>query len=302
MSDDGGAAAAAGQEPGPEPNGGGDAGAAAAALAGGGQSGGTPADWRSALPEALRTDPTLANIDSIERLAQDHVNAQSLLGRKGAVVPKEGDPPEMFDEFFKAAGRPEAPDGYDLGDWAVPEGVTWPEGRQEAILGEFHKLGLTPAQVNGALGLWAKLEGEDIAARSTGRLEGEQAVLANLKTEHGEKMDEVLALAKRGGQAVGLSDQEIEKLAYHIGDTALINKLAKVGQIASGDGGLIGGKDGGVGGISTPDAARAEVKRIRGEARRDDQHPLYNAKHPEHKALNARVGQLTRMYTEGGAS
>ena len=65
------------------------------------------------------SDPNIAKFDNVNDLAREHVNLQSLLGRKGLVVPKEGDSQEIWDKYRTEMNIPPDTSGY-FGD-TTPE-------------------------------------------------------------------------------------------------------------------------------------------------------------------------------------
>jgi len=56
------------------------------------------------------------------------------------MLPVEGATQDQWDAFYKAAGRPDAPTGYEF---KFPEGVTPDEGYKTWAQTTFHKLGLS---------------------------------------------------------------------------------------------------------------------------------------------------------------
>ena len=58
------------------------------------------------------SDPNIAKFDNVNDLAREHVNLQSLLGRKGLVVPKEGDSQEIWDKYRTEMNIPSDTSGY----------------------------------------------------------------------------------------------------------------------------------------------------------------------------------------------
>src|SRR3990170_781823 len=96
--------------------GGGDPGAGTGA---GGSSG--AADWRTGLPDDLRSHTALADIKDVGGLAKSFVNAQSLIGRS-VRIPGEDASAEDREAFYqsltKVPGVARLPDGNDEKAWA----------------------------------------------------------------------------------------------------------------------------------------------------------------------------------------
>jgi hypothetical protein len=124
------------------------------------------------IPETYKDRGWVEKIKSPDDLWKTLDNAQSLLGKRPAGIPANDAPPEEWERFYQAAGRPETPDKYELKDpEGIPEGLDITEAKQRA-LGLMHKSGLTQRQ---AENLWKeymgleleiiKKEGETTAAR-----------------------------------------------------------------------------------------------------------------------------------------
>ena len=107
-----------------------------------------PTDWTASLTDDTREVVKQKGWKDVNSAIQSYAELQrEFSSRKGLVPPKADAPPEEVDAFFKAIGRPDAPDGYQFG---VPEGVpeTMPYDQNFAL--EFktmaHQAGLTPKQ------------------------------------------------------------------------------------------------------------------------------------------------------------
>ena len=96
----------------------------------------------------LYDNPSLSTFTDPVALAKAFVETKALVGKKGLILPTEKDPPEKWDEFYKALGRPETPDGYEI---VKPEGLPKEMPYSEERVGDFkilaHKIGLSPTQV-----------------------------------------------------------------------------------------------------------------------------------------------------------
>ena len=65
-----------------------------------------------AIDAQYRDDPSISKFSNVNDLVKEHVNLQSLLGRKGVVIPKEGDPSEVWSKYRSEMGVPEEASGY----------------------------------------------------------------------------------------------------------------------------------------------------------------------------------------------
>src|SRR5256885_6120890 len=78
-----------------------------------------PSDWRSALPDDLRTEPTLASFKDVSTLAKSFVDTKRMVG-DSIRLPKSDASPEEWGKLYDKLGRPAAPDKYEL---QTPDGV-----------------------------------------------------------------------------------------------------------------------------------------------------------------------------------
>ncbi len=243
-------------------------------------------EWLAGLPDDLKASPVLTRYGDVAALAKGHLEAQSLIGRKGAVPPKEGDPPEVAASWRAAIGVPEKPDGYEI---AVPEGTapeTWNDGTTATLRTWAHELGLTPAQAQG------------LAERYAGLVNGAQAeqyeaMETELRQEWGAAYDrKVNAGVLAAKEFLSPEARAALKAAGLASNPHVIRALVRIGEtMAPHDGAA--GMGSGSGGPLTPAEARAEAARIR-------QQPGYlNRRAPDHRQLVERATELERMALVG---
>lgn len=172
---------------------GGDKGGSAGAGAGAGDAGkGAPADkggagdWRSGLPEAIRGSKSLEKFKDPTALAQSYLSLEQNASKKGVVVPGDQAPQEEWDAFYKAIGRPEAADKYDLKN---PDGISLKidENFQKGFKETAHKLGVSAKAASG-LYQWYLTEGDGRVKAGIEKQRGEiSAGVDALKKDWGEK-------------------------------------------------------------------------------------------------------------------
>ncbi len=66
------------------------------------------------IPETYAKEPWAQSIKSPEDLWNQHANAQTVIGKKGIIIPSDKATPEEIKNFHKALGVPEAPEGYEF--------------------------------------------------------------------------------------------------------------------------------------------------------------------------------------------
>ena len=254
-----------------------------------GESGGAPLpeDWRAALPEELRDDPSLKDIPDVGALAKSYVHAQKLVGADKLVIPKEDAPKEEWDRFFAKLGRPDAPDGYEL---PVPDEAK--ELVDDSVAEVFRKAayeaGLSKSQ---AAKLW-----EAVVEHNTGEANAIEQALDELR-ESGEKAlraewgpayEQHVELAAKAVMELG--GEELVKFLDETGlgnSPELVKAFAKVGKMLADDS-LAPGVSPGRWGM-TPEAARRELAELREDPAFDDPN------HPKHRELVARIEELARI-------
>lgn len=60
----------------------------------------------------FREDPSISKFSNVNDLVKEHVNLQSLLGRKGVILPKEGDSEEIWNKYRSEMNVPSEFSGY----------------------------------------------------------------------------------------------------------------------------------------------------------------------------------------------
>ncbi len=267
--------------------------------------------FRDMLPDDLKGDPAFKDIDSLEKLAREHQNLQGLIGRKGLIVPADDAPQEARDEFFNAIGRPETVEGYDFGDVQPPEGMPWRKEADEKVTAAGHAAGATNDVMKAMRAAYIESAAEDLAAMEQRAAAFAETSEAALKSEWGGDYDANLATANQavkavfGDQLSGKDGDPNDPTTLRLMDgTHVMNHpgMAKaflqLGKVMQEEGPLSFG-GGPNGPITTPAAAKAEIQRIRDEARADPKHPYSDKRHAEHAAIHNRVLELTRLAEKG---
>lgn len=188
-----------------------------------GEPGGGAPEWRSALPETIRNDPSLASFKDVGALAQSFIETKSLVGKSirppgpdaapeakkefvnrllqiepALVYAPEGDE-EAVTRMWKRLGRPEKPDEYELPEIAKEAGLDVNDLRSLAVTG-----GLTKKQFAGLAELMAKANLEQKRQTALERIALEQ--------EWGATKEERTLAAKAAALKMGLTEPEANAL------------------------------------------------------------------------------------------
>lgn len=261
------------------------------------------ASWRDSLPDDLRANPTLAPHPDVASLAKEHINLQSLIGKKGVIPPGEKDPPEAWDRFYNQLGRPESPDKYDLNGFKPPEGLPWQPEVQSAMLKEMHAAGLSNKQAARVLAKYAEMQGaqwNDLNGKIGQSVE--QNTVA-LKKDWGAAYDAKVDVANRafafaaGDQMEAFRQVKLADGTYAGDNPLFVRMFAKIGEAMSED--TLKGS-GGRRMSMTPDEAKGEIARMEGD--KEIAAKMADRNHPEYGALNAKRNALyASAYPEGQA-
>lgn len=185
--------------------------------------GGAPPDWKAALPEAIRNDPSLASFKDVGSLAESFIQTKSLVGAsvrppgpnakpedKKAFVDRllqiepslvyapDGDP-EALNRMWRKLGKPEKPEEYEVAEEAKAAGLDIDQLRALAVTG-----GMTKAQFKGLTEVMGKATLEQKRLQALDRLA--------LETEWGEAKEERTLAAKAAALKMGLTEPDVEAL------------------------------------------------------------------------------------------
>ncbi len=148
--------------------------------------------WRDSLPEEIRTNAAISSFKDIESLTKSYIHAQSLVGKKGVVVPGEKAAPEEWQSFYKGIGVPDA-DKYDV---SAPKDSKIPENFLIGFKETAVKNGLLPKQANELLGWYAKIQQADTAQSQKMQKETVTKGIEDLKKEWGDAYDKEISAAQ----------------------------------------------------------------------------------------------------------
>jgi len=207
--------------------------------------------WRETLPDDLKTEKTLEKFKDIPGLAKTYIelekDASRLRNAKGVIVPGEKSKPEEWDAYYKALGRPDTPDGYELTAPELPEGMTYDEARTKAFAAIAHKEGMTAKQLKALHSAFNDMAKAEFEAQTKAVTEFREKSTAALKTKWGKDYDANLAQADAGIDRIfgpefkkmlvdtGLKDhpamiEGILKATQSIGEHALVNGNPRAGE------------------------------------------------------------------------
>lgn len=255
--------------------------------AGGG--GGGEVSWHASLPEALRAEPSLAQIkgkdfaEAVPVLAQNYVSAQRMIGADKILKPQKHWGEKEWGEFYGAVGRPEKPDGYKFSEFKLEEGLVLDDAKLAKAREHFHKLGFTPAQADGVLQYYVGSLNEATKSEREGSAQSRTAAEAKLKQELGGDEQYRVAVDMANSVVTRFGDEELigflkatPAIANH---PSMVKFLHKVAGLLSED--KARGPGGGPALVSGQTQATGEINRLVTD--KDFMAALNDRRNPGHK-------------------
>lgn len=235
----------------------------------------TVAEWKAALEEDLRMDPSMKHINDVGALAKSYVHAQRQLGADKIVVPSKHASEEDWNAVFSKLGKPETLEQYEL---KPLEGNT----TDDEVFSKFKEIAyannLLPQQAQKVYDWYNSLAGEMVEKQ---RIENEglyNEQLQGLKQEWGDGFTDKVQLAQGAVLHVGGEDLKNYMNESGLGnDVTLIKAFAKVAEVLGED----KFQDGRIftGGYTVEDS-KQKVEEVMG----DVNNPYFDRKHPGHAA------------------
>jgi len=251
-------------------------------------------DWQSFVDEDIREDASLRDLGTINDLAKRVIHSQKLIGADKVVIPAADAPEEDKSAFFKALGRPDTPDAYELPTENMPEGFAPADGRVDFMRTEAHRLGISAQQFAGLVRADAnfmKKAGEDHATASAQT--HEESVLA-MKKEMGAAYDQNVQIAK--GTIERFADGDTAFLEFlnesKLGDDPrMVNMFVRIGKMISVD--ELIGEGGNKSDIPTPQEAQGKIDAMRLDP--DFMTAYSNKKNPGFRAAQKQMQALYKL-------
>lgn len=238
-------------------------------------------DWKAALPDDIKNDPSMKTVVSIEGLAKSFVHSQKMVGADKIVVPGKHATEEDWHNFYRKTGKPDTVEGYEL---KTVDDV------DKNMFGAFKKasfdLHLTSPQAQGIMNWFNQFSQDLVTQQATTVKEANEKGLEGLRKEWGPGFDSQLARARLA--ILEYADDETIAYLKQSGlaeDPKLVRLFAAVGKTFDEDK-IIGHSDGPLG--VTPAEAAQKVASMRG----DKNNPIYIKNHPNHKAAVEEMSAL----------
>lgn len=292
----GGGSSNAGSGEGAGAAGGAASGAGSGSASGGGQPSGATGgsaqpSWRDALPDDLKSDPSLSKFADVASVAKSYIHLQKTLGADKIVVPSQHATDEDWGKVFTKLGLPETVDKYDV---KAGEGID--QKVFDGLKAEAHKAGILPKQFQKIVDAFSKSQSAQQEAAIAQYNQKNEANAAALKKEWGQGFDKNVGFAKAALKAFGGDEQSIKHVQDNYGsDPVIVKMLAKIGQTALREDQLPAGFGSSSSGM-TPGDIHNKIAAIRG----NKDHPYNLGKgHPQHAAAVAEMSGLYQAISGG---
>jgi hypothetical protein len=239
-------------------------------------------DWRSDIPEDIRSHKSLETIQDVGSLAKSYVNAQSMIGADKVVKPGKFATSDDWNSFYDKVGRPASADDYQLEN-KLAEGQAENADMVSWFKKTAHEVGLLPHQAQNLLNKYNEFSGSQVQQSANVTEDQINQVSLELKKEYGQAFDDRMAVGK------GVLDnfsaipvEEFEDLTLSngmkLGDhPAIIKTMVNIGQYMKekmGEDTLAGVKT--TGALSPSDVSE-KLSELTAPST-----PYWDAKHPQH--------------------
>lgn len=188
------------------------------------------APWWNALPdEAARKHVEAKQYATPAELALANYNLTRLQTGDPQVLalPAKDAPPEAWNDVWTKLGRPESKDAYDL---KFGEGVKTDDATVNFGKDLFFEMGLSPERAQIAADKWNGFVAEQQAANLAAMQQENKQEMDALTAKWGPELEKNKAAGHRVVQALGLSNEFVERLEGQIGSAPVVELLAMIGR------------------------------------------------------------------------
>jgi hypothetical protein len=229
------------------------------------------------VPKEYREDPSLKDYKDFGSFVKSHVHLNKLVGAEPRVPPRDA-PPDMWDKFYSALGRPDVATAYQLP--AAPEGHAVDPDFLSGMSAAFHGAGLSNSQAHKVTEAFYGLSAQMQDANAATLAAQTELVERELRREMGSAFEPNIRHAQKLVKDFG-GDEALEHLEVtgKGSDPTLIRLFVKIARAMSEDRlGASRPSDFG----HTPAEAINEINRLNFD--KEFQTALHDSQHPAHKA------------------
>lgn len=226
----------------------------------------------------------------IEDLGKGYQNLEKLLGSEKVPVPTSDEDEEGWNRWYKATGRPDKADDYELERASeYPSDLPYDEEMEKGFRNWAHANGLSKKQAGALYGGYVKTQIERYAAHTTAQKQKLAEVQHALQREHGGQYEGFIGSAKTALQQY--ADPDFKAMLDETGlgnDPRMIRVFGKIGKELGAGGDRLKG--------AAPQAAStADLSAAISDFRTKNSKALFDKDHPDH---GRRVSELQALYQQ----
>lgn len=245
----------------------------------------TDVNWHGELDPELGQLVQQKGWRSVHDALTSYRHLERLVGGERVALPPADASDEAWAPVWDKLGRPKEAAAYPL---TAPEGKPYDPATVEWFRDLAHRIGLTSTQAQALHdGFLARLPAAEAPAQEVPR--GPDPA-ESLRALWGHRHEANMASARRAYAAFLAEEAPFHDIADAIGETALMQMLAKVGRMIGED--SITARADGSHGPRNPAEALAEIAKLQRAIQADSQHPYVSKTHPEHQNLVKRMEAL----------
>jgi hypothetical protein len=277
---------------------------------GGGGGGGGEDDWRSALPEEMRTHAALQDFKDIGGLAKSFIDNQAFIGNSiripgedasdevrsefnnkilekvPALMPRpDFDNEEQAANFHKSLGVPDSEEGYEIPEVEIPDDVKFDRETLAPFKAIAKKYNLTPGQFKGVMEDFQAMSFANAQASNKSHAEA----MEGLATEWGQAYDQNMKIAQDIAEKTGAPEGVIEGMKNGDIPPGMIKYFHSLAARFGKEGNDLNSHENHHDGKMTPDEAQYKLNEILN----NKQHAYWDSKHPNHMGARKKVMELT---------
>jgi len=250
----------------------------------------TAPEWLGVFGEETRAiaakDPEVVKYKNADEFYRGYQGKTELLGRKGLIIPKDGDAPEVHQKFREALGIPEKPEGYKFmtPDKLHPKIKPTPE-TETNFKARMHARGIPQAQASALYADYLSEFSTAMAKEDEAFAKAREEGLTKLKNKWGNNLENNIAVARNTTLKL-IGEEGYKNLGDFANNPVAVELLYKMASGLSED--SIKSL-----GAATETGAAGDKQKLKEMMTYDAKSPLWNENHPDHLAA---VEEKNRLY------
>jgi len=255
-----------------------------------------PDSWMESLSDELRNEAPIQRFSGkpLDELAKSFIHAQSKMGQKGILKPREDSSKDEWDEYYTQLGRPKSAGEYELPKEGLPEGSQFDPDGIKPFMEKAHELGISKQQFAGLARKAAEVAAETQNANAEKvhkqRLEARQTLQREWGMSYEENIQAALNAVKQfGGDELVRDMTQADEGKLGLGDNPkVVAMLAKIGKLVAVDEILGSGSSRNF--KLSPQEAKGEIAAM--NADKQFMEVYQDARHPGHAGAVAKMQEL----------